>query len=166
MQSTSIARTAPARLVARGLGVRHATRRAWALTGVDLVVEPGERVLITGASGSGKSTLLAAVGGLLDPEGAELTGAPPLAGGAPRAARGRIGLLAQDPDSQLVMTRAGDDVAFGLENAGLPPGEIWARVDDALAAVGFRYGRERPTQALSGGEKQRLVLAGVLARRP
>jgi energy-coupling factor transport system ATP-binding protein len=75
-------------------------------------------------------------------------------------------MLAQDPDSQLVMTRAGDDVAFGLENAGLPPVEIWPRVDDAMRAVGFRYGRERPTQALSGGEKQRLVLAGALARRP
>ena len=87
-------------------------------------------------------------------------------GGAPRDARGRLGLLAQDPDSQLVMTRAGDDVAFGLENAGLPADEIWPRVDAALAAVGFPYGRDRPTQALSGGEKQRLVLAGVLARRP
>ncbi|MCU1668628.1 MAG: HMP/thiamine import ATP-binding protein [Blastococcus sp.] len=136
------------------------------MTGVDLTVEPGERVLLTGPSGAGKSTLLAALAGILDPEGAELTGELTVDGLAPPAARGLVGLLAQDPDSQLVMTRAGDDVAFGLENAGLPPGEIWARVDDALAAVGFRYGRERPTQALSGGEKQRLVLAGVLARRP
>ncbi len=64
------------------------------------------------------------------------------------------------------MTRAGDDVAFGLENAGLPREQIWPRVDAALAAVGWRYGRDRPTQALSGGEKQRLVLAGALARRP
>ncbi|MFC7574678.1 ABC transporter ATP-binding protein [Klenkia terrae] len=64
------------------------------------------------------------------------------------------------------MTRAGDDVAFGLENAGLPREQIWPRVDDALAAVGWRYARDRATQALSGGEKQRLVLAGALARRP
>src|SRR4051812_33618929 len=156
----------PARLVARGLGVRHASRRAWALTGVDLVVEPGERVLVTGGSGAGKSTLLAAVAGLLDPEAAELAGELAVDGADPRAARARIGLLAQDPDSQLVMTRAGDDVAFGLENEGLPAAEIWPRVDRAMAAVGFRYGRERPTAALSGGEKQRLVLAGVLARRP
>jgi energy-coupling factor transport system ATP-binding protein len=157
---------APARLVARGLGVRHASRRAWALTGVDLVVEPGERVLLTGASGSGKSTLLAAVAGLLEAEGTEVVGALTVDGADPRAARGRLGMLAQDPDSQLVMTRAGDDVAFGLENAGLPPDLIWPRVDEALAAVGFPYGRDRPTQALSGGEKQRLVLAGALARRP
>jgi len=153
-------------VVARGLGVRHPSRRAWALTSVDLVVEPGERVLLTGASGAGKSTLLAALAGILDAEGAEVAGELTVDGGAPRAARGRLGLLAQDPDSQLVMTRAGDDVAFGLENAGLPAAEIWPRVDEALAAVGFPYGRDRPTQALSGGEKQRLVLAGVLARRP
>ncbi len=156
----------PVRVVARGLGVRHASRRAWALSGVDLVVEPGERVLLTGASGAGKSTLLAAVAGLLDDEGTEVTGELGVDGRPPREARDRLGLLAQDPDSQLVMTRAGDDVAFGLENAGLPAAEIWPRVDAALDAVGFRYGRDRATQALSGGEKQRLVLAGALARRP
>ena len=154
------------RVVARGLGVRHAARRSWALAGVDLVVEPGERILLTGASGTGKSTLLAALAGILDAEGTELTGELTVDGGPPRAARARLGLLAQDPDSQLVMTRAGDDVAFGLENAGLPAEEIWPRVEEALAAVGFLHGLDRATQALSGGEKQRLVLAGALARRP
>ncbi len=156
----------PVGLVARGLGIRHASRHAWALTGVDLVVAPGERVLVTGASGSGKSTLLAAVAGLLPDEAVEQTGKLSVDGRAPRAARDRLGMLAQDPDSQLVMTRAGDDVAFGLENAGVPAEEIWPRVDEVLAAVGFGYGRDRPTQALSGGEKQRLVLAGALVRRP
>ncbi|MET0764763.1 MAG: ATP-binding cassette domain-containing protein [Blastococcus sp.] len=156
----------PVPLVARGLGVRHGSRRAWALTGIDLVVRPGERVLVTGASGSGKSTLLGAIAGIGDDEGAELAGELTVDGRPPRAARDRLGMLAQDPDGQLVMTRAGDDVAFGLENAGVPADRIWPRVDEALAALGFPYGRDRPTQALSGGEKQRLVLAGALARRP
>jgi energy-coupling factor transport system ATP-binding protein len=156
----------PAHLVARGFGVRHASRLAWALTGLDLEVRPGERVLLTGASGAGKSTLVAAVAGILDPEGTEFAGELTVDGEPARAARSRMGLLAQDPDSQLVMTRAGDDVAFGLENDGLPAELIWPRVDETLAAVGFPYGRDRPTQALSGGEKQRLVLAGALARRP
>jgi energy-coupling factor transport system ATP-binding protein len=123
-------------------------------------------VLVSGPSGAGKTTLLSALAAILDAEGPEVSGELTIDGGEPPAARGRLGLLAQDPDSQLVMTRAGDDVAFGLENAGLPAAEIWPRVDAALAAVGFPYGRDRPTQALSGGEKQRLVLAGVLARRP
>src|SRR4051794_21198108 len=101
----------PVPVVARGFGVRHASRRAWAVHDVDLVVEPGERVLLTGASGAGKSTLLAAIGGLLDAEGTEFAGELTVGGGAPRAARAHLGLLAQDPDSQLVMTRVGDDVA-------------------------------------------------------
>jgi energy-coupling factor transport system ATP-binding protein len=64
------------------------------------------------------------------------------------------------------MGRAGDDVAFGPENLGVPAAEIWPRVDESLAAVGFPYGRDRPTAALSGGEQQRLALAGALALRP
>ena len=123
-------------------------------------------MLVTGRSGAGKSTLFAVLAGLLDPEAAEVTGELTVDGRSPAEARDRLGLLLQDPDSQLVMTRAGDDVAFGLENAGLPREQIWPRVDDALAAVGWRYARDRATQALSGGEKQRLVLAGALARRP
>jgi len=156
----------PNRLIARGFGLRYSTRRVWALSGVDLVVEPGERVLLTGASGAGKTTLLYAVGGLLGSDAAELAGSLTVDGTSPHAARDRLGLLAQDPDSQLVMTLAGDDVAFGLENAGVPAAEIWPRVDAALARVGFGYGRERRTHELSGGEKQRLVLAGALVREP
>ncbi len=146
--------------------MRHASRRAWALRGIDLVVEPGERVLLTGASGAGKSTLLAALAGILEDEGTEVTGELTIGGLRPPEARSGLGMLAQDPDSQLVMTRAGDDVAFGLENAGVPRERIWPLVSDALDAVGFPYALDRPTQALSGGEKQRLVLAGALARRP
>ena len=134
---------------------------------MDLHLEPGERVLLLGPSGSGKSTLLAGLAGLLDPgEAGEAEGEIRLDGTSARQARGSAGLVLQDPESALVMARAGDDVAFGLENRGVPPDEIWARVDEALAAVGFRGGRDADTGRLSGGEQQRLAIAGIVALRP
>jgi energy-coupling factor transport system ATP-binding protein len=157
----------PARIEARGWGLRHPGRRAWALRGVDLVVEPGERILLLGPSGAGKSTLLLALAGLIDPAGgAEQEGELLVDGRHPREARDRSGMLFQDPEAQLVMARAGDDVAFGLENRCVPTDAIPGRVDAALAAVAFGYGTARPTHALSGGEQQRLALAGTLALNP
>ncbi|RRS01623.1 ABC transporter ATP-binding protein [Glycomyces terrestris] len=150
----------------RGFAWRHAGRRAQAVTGVDLRVEPGERVLLLGPSGSGKSTLLAALAGLLTEDAGEQEGEVLLDGKPAADQRGRAGILFQDPETQLVMARAGDDVAFGLENQAVPRGDIWPRVHRALDAVGFPYGPDRDTHALSGGEQQRLALAGVLARRP
>jgi energy-coupling factor transport system ATP-binding protein len=151
-------------------GWRHGGRRAWALRGVDLHVEPGERVLLLGPSGAGKSTLLAALAGLLDADDAgdagEQEGEVLLDGRPARGVRHRAGLVMQDPEAALVMGRAGDDVAFGLENRGVPAAQIWPRVDEALQAVGFPYGRDALTGALSGGEQQRLALAGILALRP
>jgi energy-coupling factor transport system ATP-binding protein len=159
--------TRPARIEARGWGVRHAGRRAWALRGLDLAIDPGERVLLLGSSGAGKSTLLTALAGLLDPGGgAEFEGELLVDGRDPRETRDRTGLLFQDPEAQIIMARAGDDVAFGLENRCVPTEQIGARVDAALAAVEFRYGLDRPTHALSGGEQQRLALAGTLALQP
>ncbi|MGN6332148.1 MAG: ABC transporter ATP-binding protein [Motilibacteraceae bacterium] len=167
MDVPSLPAVRPARLELRGFGWRHAGRRAWALREVDLVVEPGERVLLLGPSGAGKSTLLAAVAGVLDPETAAEHEGEVLVDGVPaREARARSGLLLQDPEAALVMARAGDDVAFGLENRAVPAGLIWPRVDAALALVGFPYGRNRSTAALSGGEQQRLALAGTLAAAP
>lgn len=129
-------------------------------------MEPGERVLLLGRSGSGKSTLLAAFAGLLDPAVTETEGRLLVDGVPPHQALDRTGLLFQDPESQLVMGRAGDDVAFGLENRCVPTAEIPSRVRAALDAVDFPYGPERSTGALSGGEQQRLALAGTLALEP
>lgn len=150
----------------RGFGWRHAGRRAWAVRGVDLHIERGERVLLLGPSGAGKSTLLAALAGLLAADSGDQEGTVTIDGVNARSARHRVGVVFQDPETQLVMSRAGDDVAFGLENRGIPAAQIWPRVDAALAEVAFAYPRDRPTSALSGGEQQRLALAGALALRP
>jgi energy-coupling factor transport system ATP-binding protein len=158
---------APAAVRARGWGWRHAGRRRWAVKGLDLDIAPGERVLLLGASGAGKSTLLLGLAGLLgDAEDGDAEGSLTIDGVASAAARGRAGLVLQDPDAQTVLARAGDDVAFGCENLGVARDEIWPRVDAALAAVGLPIGRAHPTAQLSGGQKQRLALAGVLAMRP
>ncbi|MEH0984372.1 ABC transporter ATP-binding protein [Micromonospora sp. CPCC 205556] len=150
----------------RGFGWRHAGRKRWAVHGVDLRIERGERVLLLGPSGAGKSTLLAALAGLLPEDSGEQEGIVEIDGLDPRKDRERVGIVFQDPETQLVMARCGDDVAFGLENRGVPAAEIWPRVDEALRRVGFPYHRDRPTAALSGGEQQRLALAGALAARP
>ncbi|BCJ29313.1 ABC transporter ATP-binding protein [Actinocatenispora sera] len=152
-------------LAVRGFSWRHAGRSAWAVRDVDLHVEPGERVLLLGASGAGKSTLLAGIAGLLPTDTGESAGEI-LLDGRPPGGTHRPGILFQDPETQLVMARSGDDVAFGLECRGVPPAAIWPRVDKTLRTVGFGYPRDRATDALSGGEKQRLALAGVLAPDP
>ena len=87
-------------------------------------------------------------------------------GARPDHSRGRVGLVLQDPDSQVILARVGDDVAFGCENLGIPRAEIWPRVREALSFVGLDLALDYPTARLSGGQKQRLALAGVLAMRP
>ncbi|MBA4247046.1 MAG: cobalt ABC transporter [Microbacterium sp.] len=137
------------------------------LDGLDLSIEPGERVLVLGASGSGKSTLLQAWAGVLGgaDEGAQ-QGTLTVDGIDPHAARGRVGLLLHDPDAQLVLARAADDVAFGPENLGEPVGDILAAVPRALETVGLATHGDADSRRLSGGQQQRLALAGVLAMRP
>jgi len=100
-----------------------------------------------------------------DDEG-ESAGSLLIDGVEPEAARGRAGLVLQDPDSQVILARVGDDVAFGCENLGVPAERIWPRVAAALDAVGLDLPLGHPTSSLSGGQKQRLALAGVLAMEP
>lgn len=159
--------TVPAAVEARGWGWRHASRLAWALSDVSFRIDPGERVLVLGASGAGKSTLLHGLAGVLGgEEEGESTGELFVDGAPAVATRGRAGLVLQDPDSQVILARAGDDVAFGCENLGVPRAQIWPRVEAALDAVGLDVPLDHPTKALSGGQKQRLALAGMLAMRP
>lgn len=154
-------------VLAQGWGWRHPGRTAWAIRGLDLRIEEGERVLLLGASGAGKSTLLLALAGLLDNTGGgESEGLLQVRGRSPRAARDETGIVFQDPETQIVMARAGDDVAFGLENRCTPTERIWPAVHAALASVAFPHPGDRRTDALSGGEKQRLAIAGALALAP
>lgn len=131
---------------ARGLGWRHATRKDPALHDVTLRLERGEKVLLTGHSGAGKSTLLAALAGLLgDADDGDQTGT--------LTVRGTVGMVLQDPDSQVIASRIGDDVAFGCENLRVPREEIWPRVRRALDLVGLDLPLDHPTRHLSGGQK-------------
>ncbi|WP_255250887.1 ABC transporter ATP-binding protein [Kocuria sp. WN036] len=156
-----------ARVEARGFGWHHPGRDAAALRGLDLVVEPGERVLLLGPSGAGKSTLLHALAGVLhDDDGQSASGELLLDGMPPEQARGRAGLVQQDPESQVVLSRIGDDTAFGLENLAVPREQIWPRVRAALDDVGLDLPLDHSTAALSGGQKQRLALAGAVAMSP
>ena len=158
---------AGARVCARGWGWRHAGRKNAALSGVDLDIAPGERVLVLGPSGSGKSTLMGGLAGLLGgAEEGEATGTLTVDGVAPADARGRVGLLMQDPEAQVVLARVGDDVAFGMENMGVAREEIWPRVENSLEAVGLSVPLDHSTTELSGGQKQRLALASILAMGP
>ncbi|QCR20689.1 ABC transporter ATP-binding protein [Agrococcus sp. SGAir0287] len=137
------------------------------MAGLDLAIEPGERVLLLGPSGAGKSTLLAGLAGVLgDAEDGEESGALTVDGAHPASRRGSAGLVLQDPQANTILSRVGDDVAFGPENLRVPRDEIWRRVRASLDAVGLAVDPDRSTAALSGGQRQRLALAGVLAMRP
>ena len=108
----------------------------------------------------------ALAGVLGDDEDANETGELLIDGRPVAESRGRAGLMQQDPDAQVVLSRIGDDVAFGAENLSVPREEIWRRVGAALESVGLDLPLDHPSSALSGGQKQRLGLAGMLAMRP
>ena len=112
--TTDVRNMTAARVTARDWGWRHASRKDFALRHVDFDIKPGERVLLLGASGTGKSTLMSGMAGVLggDDEG-EREGELLIDGVDAREARGRCGLVLQDPDSQTILERVGDDTAFG-----------------------------------------------------
>jgi energy-coupling factor transporter ATP-binding protein EcfA2 len=141
-----------------------AGRRRAVLDGLDLDVPAGQRVIVAGPSGAGKSTLLRAMAGLLlTSSHGDLSGQALIGGDAAGTTPGRVALLVQDPLAGVVAETVGRDVAFGLENQRVARAEIWPRVRSALQQSGFPYECDHPTAALSGGEIQRLVLAGALA---
>lgn len=147
---------------------RHAGRKDPAVAQVNLRIAPGEKVLLLGPSGAGKSTLLAGIAGVLgDAADGEQQGHITVDGHDPAVARGAVGMVLQDPDSQVIAAKVGDDVVFGCENLGVSREDMWQRATAALHTVGLGHlPLDHPTAQLSGGQKQRLALAGVLAMRP
>ena len=142
------------------------------LDDVSLQLGDGEHVALLGPSGSGKSTLVRALAGLVPHfHGGVFSGSVFVGGFDTREARpselaGVVASVFQDPEDQVVMAQVANEIAFGLENVGAPPEEIWARVDEALALVGAEQLGNRLTGELSGGELQRVSLASALALRP
>ncbi|MDK7192725.1 ATP-binding cassette domain-containing protein [Bifidobacterium sp. UMB1197] len=179
-------------------GYRHASRKAFAVRGLNLTIEAGQRVLLLGASGIGKSTILEGAAGLIgsdiilksdsnvknnqssssqsslkqnvlveDEDGGVSEGAVFVDDVPVHKARGRVGLVLQDPEAQAIFQRLGDNVAFGPENMNVPRKEIWNIVDESLKEVGLDgLQLHRSTAHLSGGQMQRLALAGALAMKP
>lgn len=139
-----------------------------ALRDIDLTVERGEFIALIGPNGSGKSTLARHLNALLLPTEGQvwvdslLTSDP----GNLWEVRRKVGMVFQNPVNQLVASTVEEDIAFGPENWALPTDEIRRRVDEALNIVGLSDHRTRPPEMLSGGQKQLVALAGVLALRP
>jgi cobalt transport protein ATP-binding subunit len=137
-----------------------------ALKGITLTIQKGEFLLICGPNGSGKTTLIRLISGLLKPTvgSIHVNGLNPIDDS--REVRRLVGMVFQDPDSQIVGETVREDVAFGPENLGLPLKEITERVNWVLQVMGLKDLSEKPCYLLSGGEKRRLSIAGVLAMKP
>jgi biotin transport system ATP-binding protein len=136
------------------------------LDGVTLEIEAGAFVVIAGANGSGKTTLLRHLNGLLMPTSGSVRVAGVCVQDNPLKSRVIVGMVFQDADSQIVGETVRDDVAFGPENIRLDRVEIDRRVGEALSATGLMHLADKRPHFLSGGEKRRLAIAGILAMRP
>jgi len=137
-----------------------------AVDGVSLTVGDGEFLVLAGANGSGKTTLVRGFNGLLTPDGGSVrVNGRPVADD-PVAARSSVGMVFQEPRDGFVAATVGADVAFGPENLGLPHEEIDRRVADALDAVRMAGRGEERIDELSGGERERVAIAGALAMDP
>lgn len=138
------------------------------LKDVSFSIFPGEYVAIIGHNGSGKSTLSKHLNGLLTPGSGDvwINGFNTKDESEKLNIRKTVGMVFQHPDNQIVATIVEEDVAFGLENIGVPRAEMKKRIDEALEVVKMSEFRKRPPHHLSGGQKQRVAIAGVLAMQP
>lgn len=145
----------------------HPNEEVEALKNVSLSIEKGEWVAIIGHNGSGKSTLAKTINGLLAPTNGTVTvGNQLLTEETVWDVRRMVGMVFQNPDNQFVGSTVQDDVAFGLENSGVPRDKMVKRVTDAIDKVKMSDFIEKEPARLSGGQKQRVAIAGVVALRP
>ncbi len=162
----------PVPLVIDNLSFRYRDRPGAAIYNLSFTVNPGEVLLIAGASGCGKTTLVRCINGLIPRSyKGEMSGKILVYGEEVKDWKlsqisQKIGTVLQDPERQILGTKVVNEVAFGLENLGMPRQEIFSRVDEALNFLKISHLRNRETFNLSGGEKQKVALAGVLAMRP
>lgn len=142
--------------------------RPFALDGISMSVRQGEFVCILGRNGSGKSTLARLLNALLIPtEGVCMVAGLDSSQEVNHwEIRKQCGMVFQNPDNQIIGTSVEEDVAFGLENIGVPSKEIRTRIDAAMQKVGIYERRENAPHLLSGGQKQRVAIAGILAMQP
>ena len=134
---------------------------------VSFHVKQGEWLSIVGHNGSGKSTVVRLIDGLLEAESGEIyIDGKQLTRETIWEIRSKIGIVFQNPDNQFVGATVEDDVAFGLENQGIPREEMLQRVEKAIKQVGMLEFKDREPSRLSGGQKQRVAIAGIIALRP
>jgi energy-coupling factor transporter ATP-binding protein EcfA2 len=159
-------------LVVENLSFRYRDRPGTAVRNISFSVERGEILLVAGASGCGKTTLIRCINGLIprsykgELSGRILVNGEDTSRWSLARISQRVGTVLQDPERQILGTKVCNEIAFGLENLGLPREEIVWRIDEALNYLNIFHLRERDTFNLSGGEKQKVALAGVLAMRP
>ncbi len=150
------------------LWFRYSQDSEWALQGLNLEVEKGEFLCVLGSNGCGKSTLAKHFNSILVPEKGDVWVEDINTKDEDRLLdiRQKVGMVFQNPDNQIVATVVEEDVAFALENMGVPTEEIRRRIDEAMEAAGiFKY-KNRAPHNLSGGQKQRVAIAGIIAMRP
>lgn len=152
----------------KGLNYRYSENNdQWAIKDLSLQIKRGEWLAIIGHNGSGKSTFSKLLVGLLEVQSGEIyVDHKLLSLDTVWDIRGKLGLVFQNPDNQFVGSTVEDDVAFGLENAGIPRPEMHERVEKALKQVAMWEYRDKEPAALSGGQKQRVAIAGILALGP
>ena len=135
---------------------------------LNLSIEEGSFVAVLGHNGSGKSTIAKLINGILVPKSGTVTvdGITTETEDNVFEIRKNVGMVFQNPDNQIVASVVEEDVAFGVENLGVPSAEIRRRVDEALKTVGMYELREKAPHKLSGGQKQRVAVAGIIAMKP